>query len=215
MSNIDKSRKPTRGKLSDEDRALWDAFSKAVSPAKAKQRVPAAQERPILNDDSRETSVGLRRRPDPIPVRTPTTRDAPKMVAKPIRPAPRLPDFDRKTAKKLSRGRLEIDARIDLHGLRQTEAHTALRGFINRAIRNGCRTVLVITGKGGDDATSHWKPELEQSGRGILRRSVPLWLSGPEFRDLVVSFTMAHVRHGGDGAFYVQLRRSNRGPSAS
>lgn len=206
------------GRLSAEDRALWQAFSQAITPADTKKRVPERGAPDALNHDSRETLAArqpqLARSSRKAAARPgaskPHSGQQPKPASAPSAPPP--PAFDRKTVKKLAKGRLEVDARIDLHGMRQAEAHTALRGFLNRAAQQGYRTVLVITGKGGDPGgTNHWQPEREESWRGILRRSVPMWLSGPEFSSLVTSFTTANVRHGGDGAFYVQIRRSMRG----
>jgi DNA-nicking Smr family endonuclease len=100
----------------------------------------------------------------------------------------------------LSRGRKEIDARIDLHGMTQTRAHHALSTFLHRASHDGLSFVLVITGKGRTVG-----PESE---RGILRRQVPLWLSLPEFRALVVGYEEASIGHGGAGALYVRIRRA-------
>ena len=98
----------------------------------------------------------------------------------------------------LARGAVDIDARLDLHGLRQDAAHRALRSFIVGAQSRGARIVLVITGKGrtgeGEDA-------------GVLRRAVPRWLEAPDLRPLVVGVSVAHRSHGGDGALYVQVRR--------
>jgi DNA-nicking Smr family endonuclease len=105
----------------------------------------------------------------------------------------------RRARGQLSRGRKEIDARLDLHGMTQTRAHRELFGFLQRARSDGLTFVLVITGKGRAGAD----PE-----RGVLRRQVPQWLSLPEFRSLVVGFEEAHVGHGGEGALYVRIRRS-------
>ena len=103
------------------------------------------------------------------------------------------------SVRSLSRGRKEIEARLDLHGLTQTRAHRALSGFLQRAHLDGLTFVLVITGKGKTGA---------ESERGVLRRQVPQWLSQPEFRTLVVGFEEAHIGHGGEGALYVRVRRS-------
>jgi DNA-nicking Smr family endonuclease len=96
---------------------------------------------------------------------------------------------------RVARGREPIDARFDLHGLTQEEAHVALSRFLHSASARGARLVLIITGKGG------------RRGEGVLKRQVPLWLALPEFRDLVIGFEEAHVAHGGEGALYVRLRR--------
>ena len=123
------------------------------------------------------------------------------MRARPNRlpPAPPpLAPLGRRERSQLSRGRKEIDARLDLHGMTQTRAHRALSDFLQRAHLDGLTFVLVITGKGKMGA---------ESERGVLRRQVPQWLSLPEFRTLVVGFEEAHIGHGGEGALYVRIRR--------
>jgi DNA-nicking Smr family endonuclease len=110
-----------------------------------------------------------------------------------------LAPLGRREKSRLSRGRSEIDARLDLHGMTQTRAHRALHGFLQRAHGEGHTFVLVITGKG--------KVGGGEAARGVLRRQVPQWLSLPEFRSLVVGFEEAHIGHGGEGALYVRIRR--------
>ena len=105
----------------------------------------------------------------------------------------------------MARGREAIDARIDLHGKTQSEAHDALVHFVRRAQSNGARIVLVVTGKGSGKG-SEMSHDTERE-RGVLRRQVPLWLALPEFRSFIVGFDEAHVAHGGEGALYVRLRR--------
>jgi DNA-nicking Smr family endonuclease len=127
--------------------------------------------------------------------------------------------IDSKAVRRLGNGRLAIDARVDLHGLRQSEAHSELRRFLMRSVARGHRMVLVITGKGGRDRSripavdrdDYWADDLgfaTDREPGVLRRQVPMWLREPELAAVVVGFTTAHVRHGGEGALYVQLRRA-------
>ncbi len=113
---------------------------------------------------------------------------------------PPLAPLGRRERSHLSRGRKDIEARLDLHGMTQTRAHRALTGFLQRAHLDGLTFVLVITGKGRTVGA--------ESERGVLRRQVPLWLNLPEFRTLVVGFEEAHIGHGGEGALYVRIRRS-------
>jgi len=113
--------------------------------------------------------------------------------------APPLAPLGRRERSQLSRGRKEIEARLDLHGMTQSRAHRALSGFLQRAHHEGLTFVLIITGKGKMGA---------ESERGVLRRAVPQWLSQPEFCALVVGFEEAHIGHGGGGALYVRIRRS-------
>jgi DNA-nicking Smr family endonuclease len=89
--------------------------------------------------------------------------------------------------------------------MRQRDAHAQLRRFLKTARARGLKHVLVITGKGaGQTASGSFYAEDE---RGVLRQAVPHWLSGPEFAPLVVSFSQAPRRLGGEGALYVRLRR--------
>lgn len=84
-----------------------------------------------------------------------------------------------------------------------------LRGFLHSCAAKGLSTVLVaITGKGGPAAAGDAPHDhLETGSRGVLKRSVPLWLEEPDLRALVISYRTAHVRHGGEGALYVHLRK--------
>jgi DNA-nicking Smr family endonuclease len=122
-----------------------------------------------------------------------------KIVAPPKPHPPPLAPIGRRERTRLSRGKQEIDARIDLHGMTQSRAHRALFGFLQRAHHDGFTFVLVITGKGKLGS---------ESERGVLRRQVPQWLALPEFRTLVVGYEEAHIGHGGEGALYVRVRRA-------
>jgi DNA-nicking Smr family endonuclease len=89
--------------------------------------------------------------------------------------------------------------------MRQKEAHAALRKFVKWAVAKDYRHVLVITGKGApaDDR----RPFYESDERGVLRASVPHWLSQPDLAHIVISYAEAPRRLGGEGALYVRLRK--------
>lgn len=111
--------------------------------------------------------------------------------------------MDHKTHRKMSQGKLAPDARIDLHGMTLNAAQPALTRFILNSGAQGLRLVLVITGKGragGPDAPLPVRP-------GALRHNVPLWLHMGPLNQLVLQVRPAHRRHGGEGAYYVYLRR--------
>lgn len=127
----------------------------------------------------------------PAPVRPPQTLPRPR--------PPALPAIDRKTLRRLGSGQLDIDARLDLHGMTQDEAHRALRAFLAACRNRGDRFTLVITGKGGAASIDHGE-------RGVLRRNVPRWLAEPDLAPLVVGIAQAAIRHGGSGALYVRVR---------
>jgi DNA-nicking Smr family endonuclease len=113
--------------------------------------------------------------------------------------------LDRQTVRQLERGRLAVEARLDLHGMRQRDAHAALRRFLKAAHGKGFRHVLVITGKGTDPETR--RSFYEEDERGVLRQAVPHWLAAPDLASLVVSYSAAPRRLGGEGALYVRLRK--------
>ncbi len=195
--------------LTDEDQALWGSVAQTIQPVRIKDRVRKSSE---TDTEAPQRSLEL----PPAPARSghaptlPAVPDAPA-ARKNRKASPPLADFDRRQAKRIAGGRIEIEARIDLHGMRASEAHGALRGFILRCYAQGKRSVLVITGKGGAGDVRDQPFQLDgQRERGVLKRHVPLWLTEPEMRAVVVSFTTAHARHGGEGALYVQLRNRLR-----
>ena len=110
--------------------------------------------------------------------------------------------MDRRRRDKLRRGKIEPEARLDLHGMTSERAHAALVGFLVDAHARGLRLVLVITGKGRAGADT-----MVPERHGILRHSLPHWLAAPPLVGRILEVTPAHARHGGSGAFYVYLRR--------
>ena len=138
----------------------------------------------------------------PLPGRKPPEARAEITALAPeIRPsesqASRHPGLEGTLRQRLRRGRIEIEDRLDLHGLRQKEAHGALDAFLSQAQTRGARLLLVITGKGrGLDST--------------LRRLVPLWLAEGANRTRVAYFSEAAPQHGGAGALYVYLARRTK-----
>jgi DNA-nicking Smr family endonuclease len=109
--------------------------------------------------------------------------------------------LDRKTRLALGRGTRRVEGVIDLHGMRQSEAHGALLHFLHASQARGRALVLVITGKGAEGQGGAFEE------RGVLRRMVPHWLRLPDLRSLVIGFEEASPQHGGSGALYVRLRR--------
>ena len=185
---LDVPASPRRRHLSEEERALWESVARQVKPLRKKPRAAKHAGVPALEAHAAKPNGS----PRPI-----VSAPAPK----PSKPAiPPLAPLGRRERSRISRGRDEIDARLDLHGMTQTRAHRTLHGFLQRAHHEGHTFVLVITGKG--------KVGGGEAERGVLRRQVPQWLSLPEFRTLVVGFEEAHIGHGGEGALYVRIRRA-------
>jgi DNA-nicking Smr family endonuclease len=190
--SLESSTPPRRKRaLSEAERELWESVAKQTKPLRKKPRVAKPQAAPPVEAK-------------PAPARSAAAPKSPPAArpakAVPPAPPPPLAPLGRRETSQLSRGRKPIDARLDLHGMTQDRAHHALFAFLQRANGNGLTFVLVITGKG--------RVTGPESGRGVLRRQVPQWLSLPEFRPLVVGFEEAHAGHGGEGALYVRVRRT-------
>ena len=198
-----------RKPVADDDADVWSYTARSIEPLKkVKGRFHPASERA----DDAQPRVRAKAEPEPIKPKpsksAPAKMEAPAALPKPKSPPPIAP-FDRKKVRKIRSGQVDIEARIDLHGMRQDEAHMALVGFLHRCQGKGQRWVLVITGKGklsdqDDDAPFDMTRQRE---RGVLKRNVPRWLDEPELRGLVVSYTTAAPHHGGAGALYVHLRK--------
>ncbi len=169
------------------------------------KRVIKAEERKLWQAAMR----GVRRR-EPVPAieaEEPQATIVMKPVAtlpdvKPRRPSVKeamtLPHvIDGETSSRLKTKIVRPQARLDLHGMTEAAAHKALTRFIAQCAKEGHHIVLIITGKG-------------RRGDGTLRRNLPLWLETPSLRPYIIAMAPAFVRDGGEGAFYVQLRRESR-----
>lgn len=179
-------------KLNSEERILWGKVAKST-------RAFAERRNDLLTFEAEE----LAREIEAEKSVTSLPREVLEKPVEPIKaskkPAGYHYPLEKPTKKKLAKGRLAIEARLDLHGMFQAEAHDLLLDFIYRAHERGLRHVLVITGKGSS-----------MGSEGALRRAVPLWFSKAEFRFLISSYEWAARHHGGEGALYVRLARSER-----
>jgi len=180
------------------DHELWTETVKSVKPLRrrgSKKATPAMEA------------------PRPTPKLSAPHIHIPRSAAK---VPPPITGFDRRTTQKLTRGNVEIESRLDLHGTGIEMARVRLLQFLHQANAQGLRTVLVITGKGDSPYarhTLHGSDHFHAPERqGRLRRMLPEWLHESEFRALVSGFQPAHPRHGGGGAFYVKIRSMRERP---
>jgi DNA-nicking Smr family endonuclease len=163
---------------------LWEQFTQSVRPLRQRPAVPAPASRPARAGHAAPAVSA--------------------MPAAPVRKAvPPVEPIERRQKQRLARGIAAIDARLDLHGKTQAQAHADLLRFLRQVQSDGARFVLVITGKGS-------LARSDGSERGVLKRQVPLWLRQPELRGYVSAFEQAHIVHGGEGALYIRLRRQRR-----
>lgn len=174
-----------RKKKNDDD--LWDRFTAGVAP---------------LGGRHRNNAPDLESAPFEAAPRAPRNATGRATSAAPPPGLPELrhdsqPGIDKSSARKLKKGRHDIEGRIDLHGMTSAQAHRALDGFIEASHRAGKRCVLVITGKG-------LKPD---GSVGVIRSAVPRWLNLEPNRGRLLAFHYATPRDGGEGALYVMLKR--------
>ena len=179
-------------RIRDEEAALWQRIARHVTPLP--RGVVALDEAETLEEEAP---------PPPAPKKIKKPRRAANAATPPPRP-PALPELDpvapagldRRTARRLKRGQLAAEARLDLHGRTQGQAHHALQSFIQESRMARRRCVLVITGKGS-----------VASGKGgVLRQMVPRWLNEPALRRHIIAITNAPESSGGTGALYVLLK---------
>ena len=198
-----------RGSAEDNDHEIWRHTAVTIKPLKrGKPRVHPA------SDVAKAAALKpkLQAESEKIPAKSRSSAPIPEISLPKALPAktPELATFDRNSVRKIRGGRVDIEARVDLHGMRQDEAHAALRRFLLSCQSRGLRFVLVITGKGKMIGTPNTKFGDNDRERGVLKRNVPRWLDEPDLRAIVVSFTTAAIQHGGEGAIYVHLRSKNR-----
>ena len=179
--------------LTPEDRRIWTRVAgSVVTPRtrKAARVTPGAETPPDI-------VVTPIERPRPLvkasPKRTAVAPPTEKRLS-PNKPKPAPEDLEPRRKQRLSRERDPIEARIDLHGFGRFEAEDQLRGFLRSCQARGMRAVLVITGQG-------------RMGGGVIRSAFAEWMHSPALRGVVSGFTIAHQKHGGNGAFYVTLKR--------
>lgn len=192
----------TRRRLSPEEVDLWRQVARTTQRlhperSAAEHQAPNPRPKPHKTPKARIESFELGKRADDEKAGhdiLPGLDD--RIAAAPVR-------MDRKAFDRLKRGKLKPEARLDLHGMTLDHAHPELIRFILTSQAKGRRLVLVITGKGkprDDDGPIPLRA-------GVLRNSVPQWLSAPPLAQAVLQLSQAHSRHGGSGAYYVYLRR--------
>ena len=205
----------TEGKraISRKDLKLWKKVAETVTPMEGKSSDLQA----LIDQIETTRSKAGPFQPDPDhPVQKQTANQASleelkalegqgvgsKAISRSKTPPP-LHSLDRREKRRVAQGRIAIEARLDLHGMTQREAHTALRGFLHSCQLQGYKHVLVITGKGSRVESD---PYSDGQGKGILRRVVPKWLSEPGIRMFIVGFEEAHRSLGGGGALHIRMR---------
>ena len=223
MTNGDRTKRAKTKQLTEADKRLWNRVKATLTPWHQERLSDLLEDTTQLSEPD-QPLITTQTAETPQPELKPQLVSPPKPQAKKSRgykgktapdytpptpvvpPIPPLSPLNKKERKKVVRGgKGYIDARIDLHGLTQYQAHQHLTSFIYQSQAMGYSLVLVITGKGMDNSHSPYGDD-----RGVLRRMVPQWLSLPDMRSCVVGFDQAHVSHGGSGALYVRIRKRKK-----
>lgn len=182
--------------MSDAERDLFETAMRDSAPLKkaSHPRKTSAPHKSPPRAKAREQSS----KPDPAQAPRPHTS--------------RTVGIDGNTAERLRRGQMEPQARLDLHGMSERNAHRALVTFVRAANVRKLRLLLVVTGKGvvgqrSERGEAVFDLGLDMQARGILRSLTPRWLREPGLGEMIADVREAHRRHGGSGALYVYLRK--------
>ena len=172
--------------LSADETKLWKRVTESV---KARRSLSSSADREAVERSETEGVAGR-----PQKKASPPSSSAPRQTLPPRAGEEQKTLANRGAEKRVRRGKVEIEATLDLHGYTQDAAYTALATFLQSAHRRGARTALVITGAG-------------RSGEGVLKARLPGWLAAKELKLFISGYASAHRQHGGAGAFYVFLKR--------
>ena len=190
-------------RLYPEEEALWAKVEKTVTPLssihKTADRSAAVMGKPKRKPRTEPRATKPGTDPNPASMNDPV----PLAISHPLRSLPIR--MDSRAFGRMKRGKMMPEARIDLHGMTRSQAYPALTGFVKRSHALGKRLVLVITGKGGGLETGSTSERT-----GVLKRQVPEWLRQRPLASLILQISEAHSRHGGNGAYYIYLRRPPR-----
>lgn len=173
----------------DDEKKLWEAVSKTVRPLTGSNISSPVDAVPVAKSIHKPPRQAYTEASKPYKNRT-FESEATQLP----------PQLDRRTDAKLRKGKIPVEGVLDLHGMTQEEAHAALKGFVTRAFGQQKRCVLVITGKG-----------TRSDGPGILKTRLPIWLGIEPLNNMVLKSVAAHRKHGGDGAYYLYLKRLRPG----
>lgn len=204
-----RKKKPTAQRdLRTDEKLLWNLVTRTVTPMRPienqseksqdlAEEMASLMKSPIKSAPASAASLRTARTAAQGAKAPPTSSEAPKPKPKSMpTPAPIAAHLDKPVYRKIAKGRVAIDSQIDLHDMTQAQAISRLQSFLYQARELGHRHVLVITGKGGSPTSE-----------GVLKRMLPIWLNTPAFSSVVNGYQAASRNHGGDGAFYVRLRR--------
>ena len=174
-------------KPTDDDEKLWKHVTKGTKTYQKDKEIELKK-----SQKPKDKTEVEKPKKEPQPQLTETSKQTQKQ------PDTTPPQLNRRDSERLRKGQMEIEAKLDLHGMRQHEAQDVLIGFIQQSIIMKRRCVLVVTGKGSISSPS------------VIREKLPEWLKNNSIASHVLQYTSAQPKHGGSGAFYVYLKKSQK-----
>ena len=195
-------------KISSNDLKLWHQIVDKVEPIKKRDNpdinnqeqsgIDAA--RIISRDVNQKKIIKKKINKDKVAIKL-----APSKVPTKKDELLKFTGIHRRLEQKMSRGQIDIDSTLDLHGMTQEEAKHAIINFIKVANKNNLKIILIITGKGISIENTNTRNK-NRYERGVLNKNLPTWLQMPEIRDYVNGYRYANQKHGGEGAYYILLK---------
>lgn len=203
--DVNKAGTGQHSKLHKHKDGLWDIVSKTAKPLEGREYLYSqhleeflSSHEEVLESKKHKKPVHVHRKnhkPDVVQkVTHPPTKSQLKLNVLGMLEHGDSPGVDKRTAQRLKRGKMSIDAKVDLHGHSLEQAHIRLNNFVQSSFAAGHRCILVVTGKG-------------EKNMGAIKQSVPRWLNDVPLRDKILSFSFAQIEDGGKGALYVLLKR--------
>ena len=101
-----------------------------------------------------------------------------------------------------------IDKKIDFHGKSLLDSEERFNNTIIESFNSGQRCLLFVTGKGLFKSKNYEESDKPKLYHGVIRSSFLEWAKSKKFSKYILSFGQASIEHGGDGAFYVYLRKN-------
>lgn len=176
--------------LTPEEAALWARLAATVRPMPGRKmpQAPKAKDVPPASSPARGSGTGAAQaKPASAPVQP---------------PPPAAKGLDSHWERKLKSGGVSPDLTLDLHGHNLDMAYDRLMGGMAQARAMHARIVLVIAGK------PRHAPAADRAGqRGAIRAKLLDWLAASSHHSAIAAIRRAHLRHGGEGALYVVLKR--------
>ena len=111
--------------------------------------------------------------------------------------------------KKLKKGKIPPDRKIDFHGMSLIEAEELLCNTVINCYNTNKRCILFVTGKGVNKKETDFSDETRLY-YGKIRGAFSSWIRKPEIEKYILGIEQASMEFGADGAFFVYLRKKPR-----